>query len=85
VWAAQDILTEALSTSWTSQQVAILEQTLGSETVLEADRRNELEAAGMLALQASDGTEAPALPAAPSTAAADRAASVRPRRASAGF
>ena len=30
------------------QQVKILEQTLGSETVLEAVKRNELEAAGLL-------------------------------------
>lgn len=59
--------------------MAILEQTLGSETVLEAVRRNEQEAAGMLTLHAGGGAEAPALPVAPSRGAAAPAVSVRSR------
>ena len=44
----KEVLTDAMATPWTPQQVATLEQTLGSETVLEAVKRNELEAAGLL-------------------------------------
>lgn len=39
----QDILTEALSGPWSPAQVEILEQTCGSETVLEAVKRTEAE------------------------------------------
>ena len=48
-------MTDALSTPWTPQQVKILEQTLGSETVLEAVKRNELEVAGLLSRAGSAG------------------------------
>lgn len=47
MWA-QEVLTDAMASPWMPQQVATLEQTLGSETVLEAVKRNELEAAGLL-------------------------------------
>lgn len=58
----QDILTEALSAPWSPAQVEILEQTLGSETVLEAVKRNEAElsqrAAGHPVACASTSTSA---------------------------